>query len=188
MSYIPRYADRDAIARKLKGRLKVDIIDTEFFPIETVDEDLIDDILEEKENYVDLILSNIYTLPLSQEQPIIRTLVENLVMADLLQFNYVNTLANSQDLSNLAGVLLQKAEEILDRLTIGTRINPLPNGDIDNSRSLRLHGETLIKELPTTSLINNDIIVDKIDINENFLYEEKGYNNLFSAEWRTNEN
>lgn len=185
MSYTARYADRDAIARKLKGRLKVDIVDTEFFPVETVDEDLIDDILEEKENFVDLILGNIYTLPLSKPQPIIRTLVENLVMADLLQFNYVNTVSNSQDLSNLAGVLQQKADEILDRLTIGTRINPLPNGEIDISRSLKLSGETLVKELPPTSIVNNDIFVDKLDVNGDFLYEEKGYNNLFSSEWRS---
>jgi hypothetical protein len=187
MTYIARYADRDAIARKLKGRLKVDIVDTEFFPVETVDEDLIDDILEEKENYVDLILGNIYTLPLTHPQPIIRTLVENLVMADLLQFNYVNTVSNSQDLSNLAGVLQQKAEEILDRLTIGTRINPLPNGEIDVSRSLKLGGETLVKELPPTSIVNNDIFVDKLDINDDFLYAEKGYDNLFSPEWRSHQ-
>lgn len=185
MTYTAKYADRDAIARKLKGRLKVDIVDTEFFPVETVDEDLIDDILEEKEAYVDLILGSIYTLPLAQSQPVIRTLVENLVMADLLQYNYVNTASNSQDLSDLATVLQQKADMIMDKLTLGTAINPLPDGSLNNSRRLPLSGEVLKTELPETSMVNSDIFVGRLDVDDDFLYSENGYDNLFSSEWRT---
>lgn len=187
MSYTAIYANRDTISRKLKGRLKIDIADTEFFPVETVDEDLIDEVLEEKENYINAILGGIYELPFTTPQPLVKTIVENLVMADLLQYNYVNAAANSQDLSNLANLLEEKANQLLDKLTTGTSINPLPDGSLDDSKRLKLPGTTSKRVLPETALVNNDTIVDSMNDSYNdcdFLYTDKAYDNLFSADWR----
>jgi phage gp36-like protein len=189
MTYTALYANRDTIARKLKGRLKIDIADTEFFPVETVDEDLIDEILEEKENYINAILGGLYTLPFNNTQPLVKSVVENLVMADLLQYNYVNSANNSQDLSNLANLLQQKADDLLDKLTKGTPINPLPDGSLDDSIRLKLNGETSKRVLPETALVNNDTWVDSMSDSYNdcdFLYSDKAYDNLFSADWRNN--
>lgn len=189
MTYVAKYADRDSIARKLKGRLKVDISDSEFFPVETVDEELIDELIEEKESYIDVILNDIYVLPLANRQPIIKTLVENLVIVDLLQYNYINNISNSQDLSNLSGVLAQRAEETINKLTLGTVLNPLPDGKQDVSRRLKLVGEVEKRVLPATSFVHNDIFVGRLVDNNadaDFLHTERGINNPFSDDWRSN--
>jgi hypothetical protein len=186
MTYTPLYANIESISRKLKGRLKIDIVDTEFFPVETTDENLILDIIEEKESYINSILNEIYTLPLTQKQPIIKSLVEDLVMADLLQYSFVNNNASSQDLSNLSSSLLQRTADIIDKLTIGTVLNPLPDGSLQTNRRIKLFGESEKRILPTTSLVNNDVFVGTMVENyadADFLHNEGQYDNPFSSDF-----
>ena len=190
MTYTPQYVSIDTISRKLKGRLKIDIADTEFFPVETIDEDLILEIIEEKESYINAILNDLYVLPLKNKQPIIKNLVENLVMVDLLQYSYVNNSASSQDLSNLSSVLSQRADEIIEKLTIGTVLNPLPDGSQQTFRRVKLIGETEKRTLPSTSLINNDVFVGTLVddyADADFLHNELQTNNPFSNDWRNDD-
>lgn len=190
MSYTPLYADIDSISRKLKGRLKLDIADTEFFPVDTVDDTLILEIIEEKEAYVNSILNDIYILPLQRKQPVIKSLVEDLVMSDLLQYSYINNNASSQDLTNLSSSLLQRTGEMIEKLTIGTILNPLPDGSQQTFRRVKLIGEIEKRTLPTTSLVNNDVFVGSlVDIyaDANFLHNELQHDNPFSSDWRNDE-
>lgn len=190
MTYTPLYADIDSISRKLKGRLKLDIADTEFFPVDTVDDTLILEIIEEKESYVDSILNDIYILPLQRKQPIIKSLVEDLVMSDLLQYSYINNNASSQDLTNLSSSLLQRTTDTIEKLTIGTILNPLPDGSQQTSRRMKLMGEVEKRTLPTTSLVNNDVFVGTmVDgyADADFLHNELQTNNPFSSDWRNDE-
>lgn len=189
-TYVPLYADIDSISRKLKGRLKLDIADTEFFPVDTVDDTLILEIIEEKEAYVNSILNDIYILPLQRKQPVIKSLVEDLVMSDLLQYSYINNNASSQDLTNLSSSLLQRTGEMIEKLTIGTILNPLPDGSQQTFRRVKLIGEIEKRTLPTTSLVNNDVFVGSlVDIyaDADFLHNELQHDNPFSSDWRNDE-
>lgn len=186
-TYVPLYADIDSISRKLKGRLKLDIADTEFFPVDTVDDILILEIIEEKEAYVNSILNDIYILPLQNKQPVIKSLVEDLVMSDLLQYSYINNNASSQDLTNLSSSLLQRTSETIEKLTIGTILNPLPDGSQQTFRRVKLIGEIEKRTLPTASLVNNDVFVGSLvdDYSDaEFLHNDLQTNNPFSSDWR----
>jgi hypothetical protein len=187
MTYTPIYADIDSISRKLKGRLKIDITDTEFFPVDTVEDELLLEIIEEKESYVNSILNDIYILPLAQKQPVVKSLVEDLVMVDLLQYSFVNNNASSQDLSNLSSTLLQRTGEVIEKLTIGTILNPLPDGSLQTNRRMKLMGEVEKRLLPTTSLVNNDVFVGSLHdgvIDADFLHTDTQRENPFSSDWR----
>lgn len=186
-----KYVSITSIARKLKGRLKLSGND-EFYPVELVEEELIDDVVEEREDYVDLILGQIYELPLSQPQPTVKNIVENLVMSDLLEYSNVNG-AGGQDLSSLSFSLRKKAYDVLFQLTAGTNI-VIPGADMTGyipgltTRRLKLDGETTKSQLPETTLVHSDNLFDTITEdtnNTNFLYNDH-WDNPFSMDWRNN--
>jgi hypothetical protein len=180
-----RYVNINTITRKLKGRLKLYNSD-EFYPVETVDETLIDEIIEEKEDYVDLILGQIYTLPLQNPQPTIKNIVENLVMADLLE--YCSTTPG--EMSNLGVSLKRSAMTLLFQLTAGTNI-VIPGADTGNYipgvnvRRLMLQGEVEKSETPKTTLVNSDSMLSTLtdDTNNTEFINDDYWDNPFSMDW-----
>lgn len=189
---MPKYVNKDTIAIKLNGRLNIENTGTAFFPAEPVEDALIDSVIEEKESYVDLILGQLYTLPFSTNQPVVNSMVENLVMADLLEYNYISTTTSATDLNNLSYSLKKKAYNTLLQLTVGTNI-VIPEAEgylsyvgLPSPRRLVLVGE---KEndvsLPGRQLVWRDMIVGshQEDINSSFVNNEDFRNNSFSDEW-----
>ena len=63
MPYTPKYTATEKVGRKLKGRLSLQ--DTEIFDTtQSVDEFLLLDVIEEQEYIFDLIIGQVYVLPL----------------------------------------------------------------------------------------------------------------------------
>ncbi len=53
-----------------------------------VDLELLSDVLEEKESILDHVLNHAYELPLKNRHPILRRIVDNLVIADLMRLYF----------------------------------------------------------------------------------------------------
>lgn len=190
---MPNYVNKEIIAIKLNGRLNIDNSGTAFFPAEPVEDTLIDSVIEEKESYVDLILGQLYNLPFSNPQPVVNSMVENLVMADLLEYNYISTTTSATDLNNLAFSLKRKAFNVLLQLTVGTNV-VIPEAEgylsyvgLPSPRRLVLAGETeTTNNLPGRQLVWRDVLVGSYQetIDTNFINEEDFSNNPFSDEWK----
>ena len=184
-----KYVNSNSLARKLKGRLKLVNTD-EFYPVELVEEELIDDVVEEKENYVELILGQIYELPLSSAQPTVKNIVENLVMSDLLEYNASST---GTELRDLSVTFRKKALDLLFQLTAGSHI-VIPGADMSgyipgSTRRLVLEGETLKTQLPETTVVHRDNLFDTItqDTNDTNFLNEDYWDNPFSMDWRNDD-
>ena len=183
---VAKYVNINSISRKLKGRLKLNNTD-EFYPVELVEEDLINDVVEETETYVDLILSQLYELPLKGAQPVIKNVVEYLVMAELLDYN---TSSTGSELRELSSTFRKKALDILFQLTVGTNV-VIPGADMSgyipgSSRRLKLDGESLKTDLPETTVVHRDNLFDTIaeDTNNTNYLNDDYWDNPFSMDWR----
>lgn len=92
--YIPKYANQEGIQRKLRGRLNIRLDEEVPSPYEisvpslSIDKDLFYEIIEQKEYFLDLILNQIYQLPLINSHPILREIVEGLVISELIKVHY----------------------------------------------------------------------------------------------------
>lgn len=130
MPYNPIYVTKEAIAEKLRYRLPVrpsSIADPIYQQNPTsipVSDALVDIIIEQKENLVNLILQQIYELPLSNQHPIITDIVESLVIAELLRIHF-----QGQGISQLSGDLAGTGSDLklyayglLQMLTAGMNI------------------------------------------------------------------
>jgi len=163
------YASIDRLRRKLNARLKLDVSQTEFYPVSVVDDLLLTDIIDEKESYVDLYLGMIYVLPLSREQPVVVHIVEDLVMSELVQYEYVNTQTASQDLTNFATMCKKRAYNMLYQLLAGSNV-PIPEADgvgfylaQQFTKRLMLPGEVETSTPPPRTIVNNDMFVGTIN-------------------------
>jgi hypothetical protein len=160
--YTPKYTTLENLGRKLRGRLSLN--DTEIFDTtNSVDEFLLLDVIEEQEYTVDLILNQVYVLPLKRSHPIIRKIVDNLCIAELLSIHFVGqSFGIGTDFSGLGATAKQAAYQDLNALTIGLNI-ALPNQpiipDYQKVRRIELIGEELITKLPQRELVNMEFIV-----------------------------
>lgn len=123
------YTTTDAIARRLRGRLRIPTATLN--PMQppanitqqTVDLDLIEDIASQVEDKIDMILGQIYEMPLANKHPILAGIVERLVIADIMLTHFQSSF--SPELggdSNFGGVMYKKAQEDLAMLVAGHNI------------------------------------------------------------------
>ena len=185
------YGNLDSIQRKLNNRLKID--SSEFYPVEEVDNDLIVDIAEEKENLVNLYLAQVYDLPLRNRQPVVITIVENLIMAKLIDYEFINN-SGGNDLTNFSYQCKKEAFNLLYQIVAGLGI-PIPEADslgyysqMNNNTPLILPGEVFTQDLPKANTSNNftyigTILNDDYTVND-FLIKEEQCNNPFSMDYR----
>lgn len=177
-----KYTTFEKLERKLRGRLKiVEIQDNPLYPStslqQEVDPDLVEDVIEEQENLLDLILEQIYILPLKNNHPILTDIVNNLVMAEILKVHFQGQgLANiGSDLSGLARDTKMEAYNKLAMLTVGYQVF-IPNQQMivkpqgmTEYRKIVLQGESLRINPPEKIPINNEtILIDRASV-----YNEK---------------
>lgn len=185
------YASLESIQRKLNNRLKID--SGEFYPVQEVDSDLITDVIEEKESYVDLYLAQVYEMPLKNRQPVVKTIVENLVMAKLIDYEFINN-SGGNDLTSFSFQCKKEAFNSLYQIVAGLGI-PIPEADslgyyamMNNNTALTLPGEVFTTDLPKANTSNNftyigTILSDDQTVSD-FLLDEPQYNNPFSMDYR----
>jgi len=192
-----KYTTFEKLERKLRGRLKiVEISENPLYPStslqQEVDPDLVEDVIEEQENLLDLILEQIYILPLKNNHPILTDIVNNLVMAEIIKVHFQGQgLANiGSDLSGLARDTKMEAYNKLAMLTVGYQVF-IPNQQMivkpqgmTEYRKIVLQGESLRIAPPEKVPINNEtVLVDRSisysekynPFNDNYQDENYGY-------------
>jgi len=192
-----KYTTFEKLERKLRGRLKiVEISENPLYPStslqQEVDPDLVEDVIEEQENLLDLILEQIYILPLKNNHPILTDIVNNLVMAEIIKVHFQGQgLANiGSDLSGLARDTKMEAYNKLAMLTVGYQVF-IPNQQMivkpqgmTEYRKIVLQGESLRIAPPEKVPINNEtVLVDRSisynekynPFNDNYRDENYGY-------------
>lgn len=150
-----KYANLDKITRKLRVRLKItqgglpSIYNTEQLAKIAVDEDLVNDIIIEVEDYVDSYLSLIYKLPLRNRHVILEKCVEGLVIAELLEVHSFSG-SEANDPSGFGLKNKQESLAIIKALTFSLNI-PIP-GLMETSKD-RYHTVSLI--LPNEEFVTS---------------------------------
>lgn len=142
------YTTEESIARKLIGRLNIDPTVTTL-PLQsvagfgqsvtgqTVQPELLTDIIEEKESYVSLVLAQMYQVPLRLTSSVtvntIKSIVDGLVISKLLQIHYessVSPISGSQDMGNASSDMRRQAELQLAAISgssnVFTGVQPSP--------------------------------------------------------------
>jgi hypothetical protein len=203
-----KYANLPRLKRKLKARLNISDTDNndsqnslnELYPSEplgiTVDPDLVNDVIEEQENFLDLILGQIYVLPLVNSHPILADIITDLVISELMQVHFLGMgfgNINSGDISGTANNSKQDAYFKINMLTAGLNIfipgvNPINYipGMIPPRRTL-LPGESLISVPMAKISVNNQTVVDKTTTNYQSYLNRGITNNPFSNEYVPND-
>jgi hypothetical protein len=138
------YTDAEQLARKLRGRLQIDSlpqIDTftgygTAAGSQTIDNDLIDQILNQTESYINLVLSQIYVVPLTLSNSvtvdIMADITESICISKLLQVHFegANPLTGAADVSGAAMDLRKHGETLLTAISAGhnmyTAVLPQP--------------------------------------------------------------
>jgi hypothetical protein len=169
------YTSFQKLEKKLKGRLKVfETPEIQLYPDtslqQEVDPDLVIEIVEEQENFVNLILSQIYLLPLQNQHPILSDIVTDLAIAELLQVHYLGPgfgNVNSSDISGATNNSKQDAYLKLYMLTAGMNIY-IPGVNLQPyipsfppPRRLILPNEILISSPATSTPVRNQTIIIK---------------------------
>lgn len=129
MTYNPIYCDKIGIGRKLRQRLNIKpspLQNSPYIqsvPSQEVDDELVDQVIEQKENFINLILNQIYELPLVNKHPIITDIVESLVISELIRIHYQGNGYNTGNDVSGAGVDLRNyAYSMIVALTAGHNI------------------------------------------------------------------
>lgn len=97
MTYEPIYCNKESIGRKLKARLNIKPSQYQTAPYVTslpsneVDDELVNEVIQQQEEFLNLILNQIYELPLINKHPILTTIVDDLVIAELLRIHFIGT-------------------------------------------------------------------------------------------------
>jgi len=96
MTYTPIYCNKESIGRKLKARLNIKPSQYQSAPYSSlpsneVDDVLVDEVIEQQEEFLNLILNQIYELPLINNHSILTTIVDDLVIAELLRIHFIGT-------------------------------------------------------------------------------------------------
>lgn len=152
--YNPKYTEVLNIQRRLRSRLKVEFLgfpspySNQEIATKSLDDDLLLDVIEENEAYLDYYLSLVYVLPLQNKHKILQTAVDSLVIADLMSIHFSNFSENS-DGSKYGVGNRNQAIQIIKQLTFGLNISlDIPNESATNpyvyNQAIILPGETLI--------------------------------------------
>lgn len=166
-----KYTTLEQLAQKLRGRLSLlsNSVPNTPYPINNpttpVDPALIEDVANEKEAFVDIILSNLYELPLRNNHIIITEIVEALIVSDLVTFSYWdNTTGVPTDVTM---GMKNHAYNLLGMLTAGLNFQipgvinqPISPGMMPPKR-IELKGEVPVSNAQTRVLVNNDTVVRK---------------------------
>ena len=190
-----QYTTVEDIARRLRGRLNI----SETLPTDanitqalgygnvvagnTVDPELITQIADEKEAYIDLILSQIYVTPLRLTSTItfniLRDISESLTISSLIQVHFEGTspVLQASDASQASMDLRRHGEYLLQALSAGHNIwiptaPPLDQSTPQGQRQpLRLPGEVLLPMggLPDT-ITRNYSVSGKRDFSQTDTY------------------
>ena len=196
MSYIPKYTSYNKLARKLRGRLKV--YETEELdiypgqePTQSADPDLVLDVLEETENLVDLILSQIYILPLQNTHPIVTDIVESLTISNIIKIHFQGQgfSSLSGDMSGMSPDTRNQAYTLLGMLTAGFNIY-IPNVPQQNiipgtmpPRRIILPGEAFVKDPQQQIPVRNETVISKLTVD--ITPENNPFDEHFRGDTRT---
>lgn len=179
-----KYTTYDSITRKLRGRLKIaENSEIPIFNIDSpgqlVDNTTIELVVEENEAFIDLIIGEIYNLPLSLSntttQHIMRDITDNLSMEELMQIHYQGSggfAGLSGDISQFGNGMRTKGLQTLYALTVGLNIyipGLPPIAEFPGSRvprRIQLPGESEKTIEPQRKLVFNDIVVEKHEVDE----------------------
>lgn len=197
-----KYTTIENISRKLIGRLNLINEDLSVLyptdnPTQSVDPILVETVVEEQENYLDLILGQIYNLPLQNKHPILTNIVDSLVIAELILVHFQGIqFGLGGDISGYGTSNITKAYNLLNALTAGYNIiipmmMPVPPsfpGSIPQRR-LELPGETLVERMPPSTLVNNRTVMNKLaDADRSdYITEEELTDNPFSMDYEYNQ-
>lgn len=164
-----KYTTPEKIARKLRARLS--LMDATNNPLVYpttnitvgVDNEQIELIAEEKENFVDYILDQIYETPLTNNHPILADIIEGLTIADLIKISFQ---AQPIPSDSFGTEMKTEAYLKLNMLVSGFNIQipGLPQvqsypGMIP-ARRIVLKGETIRDRSPEQVIINNQFFLN----------------------------
>lgn len=192
-----QYTTVEKIARRLRGRLNIKDqppIDSALTNVlgygtvvagNTVDNDLISQLAEEKEAYIDLILSQIYKMPLRLTSTITANILadisESLTISSLIQVHFEGTspVLQASDVSQASMDLRRHGEYLLQAIAASHNVFIPTAPALDQSTTqgqrqpLRLPGEILLPmgELPDT-ITRNYSVSGKINIDNEDKYFE----------------
>ena len=164
------YTTTQAIARRLQGRLNIPTNGfsepwTKNLGEMVANEDLISQIGEQKEAYVNSILRRIYVFPLSlieqDTRAILAEIVENLIVADLMGVYYQSSPSPqlSNDVSGLGTNSANRAGQLLGMYAAGHRLAiPGVSAQQPDAEAVVLPGERLQTRPPDT-LTRNQVMV-----------------------------
>jgi hypothetical protein len=197
-----KYTTTESLARRLRGRLQIEnqpVIDATLTNAigygsvvagNTVDPQLIVELAEQKESYIDLILGQIYVTPLclvnEVTRNILKDLSESLTISALIQVHFegTNPVLQASDVSQASMDLRRNAEYMLQALTAGHNIWIPTAPGLDQStqqgqrQPLRLPGEKLLGSdaLPDTITRNYTVTTTK-DFKDRSRRQEGFFNN-----------
>lgn len=168
--YIPIYCTKLGIANKLRSRLN--ILPNQYsqapyqanLPSYAVDDNLMDQVIQQKEEFLNLILNQIYELPLLNSHYILTDIVESLVIAELIKIHFTGSQVPTlgSDLSGYGGNTQQYAYGLIQMLTAGINIYlpgiPIaqPTGTGISPQPVILIGEKTRNYYQNRDLITND--------------------------------
>lgn len=169
MTYQPIYCTKESIGKKLRGRLNIkpnsytNAPYVQQVPSKEVDDELVDEIIEEKENFLNLILFQLYEMPLNNQHPILKDIIESLVLSELIRIHF-----SGSGMTQLAGDISgsgvdtkQHAYAMLQMLTLGANIwipGQPPAQQIPGAtqpQPIRLPGEITRQNYQDRDLITN---------------------------------
>jgi hypothetical protein len=196
-----KYTSVESISRKLIGRLNLqgeDGLALQFpdNPTQLVDPLLVEEVIEESESLLDRVLEQIYELPLQNKHPILKTIIDGLVVSDMILIHFSGVQwGTGADLSGYGLSHQTKSYQLINALTAGMNIvlpmqvpvTPTYPGMIPQRR-LELPGEVLVTRTPAKILVNNQTIVKRLDNGDrsDYITEQDLSNNPFSDEYRYN--
>jgi len=195
------YTTLDNISRKLVGRLNLVKPDLSTLyptdnPTQSVDPDLVESLVSEQEYYLDLVLGQIYNLPLANKHPILTTIIDSLVISELMLVHFLGVTAGlGADTSGYGLSHQNKANTLLNQLTAGFNIVipgmfPVPPSypGVTAQRRLELPNEVLLTKAPPKILVNNITIMAKLDGGDRSdeIVEKDYEDNPFSMDYRHN--
>ncbi len=163
------YTTVERIARRLRARLSLSDRTTNqpiAYPTTNitmgVDNELLDLVGEEKENFVNYVLDQIYVTPLKHNHPIIADIVESLVIGSLLKTHFQGQMVPGSDHGS---GLENEAYLRLNMLVAGFNIQipGLPQAQsypgMIAVRRIILKGETIRTESPERVNVNNQFFI-----------------------------
>ena len=181
-----RYTTVDNIARRLRGRLQIDTappVDTNLGTVlgygqtvagNTVDNALITQIADEKEAYIDLILSQIYVMPLQLSSyitvNILQDISECLTISGIIQVHFEGTspVLQASDISQASMDLRRNGEYLLQSIAVSHNIwipttPPADQSTLQGQRQpLRLPGERLLAQADLPDTITRNYTVSGV--------------------------